>query len=461
MLKVKTQYYFFAGLLVAILPYCYLCFFAQPGADDFVYAYHFQTENYLDLLGQNYVGWNGRYTSNIFSYLNPIGFGSFFGYKLVSLVMIFLLVCSNFFLIKQVFYLETNFFQTTCSLILSLLFLHNMPIISEGIYWYTGAVIYLLGIVLFLFYFGFLIRELRFNSGILSRLFLTFLLGFCCGFNEVLTLLIVFVLGLISFIFHKNKLENRDFINMQFGVAVFFASIMIFAPGNNIRGSAYFDSHNLSHSIFYTGLQVVRFSLLWLASIPLLASSVLFYWKNRSLSKRYSWFGGSFYLNRWISLSMLFAIIFICVFPPYWATGILGQHRTLNVAYAIFLPIWFINLSVWFNSFGERSLFRFSKKRQLLFGLLFVVGIVFTGNGYNSIKDAFSSSAVQYNIEMNSRFSLLTKEIKGACDSLGLKPLSNQPKCLLEPNLTENPKDWKNQAYNLYFRKDSIKIYIR
>tara|TARA_B100000809_G_scaffold81337_2_gene79645 strand:+ start:1390 stop:1569 length:180 start_codon:yes stop_codon:yes gene_type:complete len=34
-----------------------------------------------------------------------------------------------------------------------------------------------------------------------------------------------------------------------------------------------------------------------------------------------------------------------------------------------------------------------------------------------------------------------------------------QPKCLFVSDISEDPLDWKNQAYNLYFRKDFVKIY--
>ena len=55
----KKQHIFLFGLLLAIFTYCYLCFFANPVADDFVFAYHFQETNFVELLKNAYLGWNG------------------------------------------------------------------------------------------------------------------------------------------------------------------------------------------------------------------------------------------------------------------------------------------------------------------------------------------------------------------------------------------------------------------
>jgi hypothetical protein len=41
------------------------------------------------------------------------------------------------------------------------------------------------------------------------------------------------------------------------------------------------------------------------------------------------------------------------------------------------------------------------------------------------------------------------------------KPIKTKPKCLFTSDITTNPKDWKNKAYNLYFCQDSLQIYIK
>ncbi len=460
MQKVKKEQLFLFGLFLAILPYLYLCVFSNPSADDFVFAYYFQTRDYFEILKDTFLGWNGRYASNVFAYLNPIGFDSFLGYKIVPLLMILLFLISSFYFVKQLFFNQKSIVKISISLVLGLLFFHNMPIISEGVYWYTGAVIYSLGIIVFQFYIGFLIHVIRNKKRKISYVTLTVLLFLACGFNEVLTLLIVFLLGVVALLFVKNRLAFKELIIGQLVLAIVFSSVLIFAPGNSLRGEAYVEAHHFSSSFLASILQVARFSFLWVASIPLLIASFFYYEINKSLKKELKLFQESFYLNRWISLLSLFTVIFICVFPPYWATGILGQHRTLNVGYAFFLPIWFINLTVWMNYYQDKLQLNVSSKNKLILGFVFLLGVMFTGNGFNALNDVFSGNATQYNIELTRRFKSIQNNSEVNSKAIKLEPLTQKPRCLFVSEISSNPKDWRNEAYNLYFRKDSTEIYL-
>lgn len=141
MKKISTTTIFTFFLFLGILPYVYLCFFANPSADDFVFAHLFQTRNYFQLLKGTYLAWSGRFTSNALIYLNPISFNSFFAYKLMALSMLFFQFFSIYFLLRQFFTQLKKQEIVVYSSILLLCYLHNMPTLAEGFYWYTGAVI--------------------------------------------------------------------------------------------------------------------------------------------------------------------------------------------------------------------------------------------------------------------------------------------------------------------------------
>ncbi len=448
-------------LLLAILPYCYLSFFTNPSADDFGFAVQSQKYDLLLLIKQTYLYWNGRYVSNVFIYLNPIAQESYFGYKLVSFALILLLGLANFLFIRQLLSKNKKQNQLIISFILSLLFMHNMPIISEGLYWFTGTVIYLLGIITALFYFTFLIKTVRENKKGGYPFFLLLLLFLTCGFNEVLTLLMVFILLVVSAIFYKKKLKGKKVIFTQFICAVLFAALVVFSPGNEYREVAYQNAHNFSHSFLYSLMQVGRFSLLWIGSIPLVAASFLYFQFNRKMRQENELFKNSFYLTRWTSLLILFALIFICVFPAYWATGILGQHRTLNVAYFFFLIMWFINLSVWYNYYQEKLRFALNDKIMTTLSMFFIVGLVFTNNGYNAISDIFSGSANSYNEQLLNRFTTLKEARQLNKSTITITKLMAQPKSLFVSEITNNPKDWTTQGYMLYFKIEDKKLVIQ
>tara|TARA_B100000809_G_C15137470_1_gene531329 strand:+ start:85 stop:1524 length:1440 start_codon:yes stop_codon:yes gene_type:complete len=460
MKKINKSYTLLFILIVAILPYCYLCFFANPISDDFSLATQVQQNDFFEIVYEQYFIRNGRYVSSSLSFLNPIGFNSFFGYKLMSLLLIVVTFLSALFFINQLLYFRSKVFKVTTSLILFLMFFQNMPIISEGIYWYTGSVIYTLGTFVFLFYSGFFIKFLRKELEGYRLALLTFLLFISCGFNEVLTLLIVFVLGVVTFVCFQKDFKLKKVVLWQFIFACLFAAILIVAPGNAVRGNSYSESHRFLYSLSYSIMQVGRFTALWIASIPLIAASLLYYFLNKNLALENQLFKDSFYLNRRTSLFLLFSIIFICVFPAYWATGLLGQHRTLNVAYFFFIIMWFINLTVWYNYYYHRVKInvRENVKVYLIIGLL--VGLCFTGNGYNALEDIFEGTASSFNKEHQDRFKTLSGAKGSNVKYLFLLPIKSKPKCLFVSDITNDSKHWINQAYNMYFRVDSLDIYL-
>ncbi|MBL4668449.1 MAG: hypothetical protein JKY30_04220, partial [Flavobacteriales bacterium] len=89
------------------------------------------------------------------------------------------------------------------------------------------------------------------------------------------------------------------------------------------------------------------------------------------------------------------------------------------------------------------------------FSIFLLIGILFTGNGFNVLDDIFSGSASQYNKQLKNRFTNLRGYPKGKRKVVAILPLKVYPKCLFVSDITDNPKDWTNQAYNLYFRIDS------
>ncbi|OFY93648.1 MAG: hypothetical protein A3K10_12565 [Bacteroidetes bacterium RIFCSPLOWO2_12_FULL_31_6] len=459
--KINLPHLFLFFLFLAILPYCYLSFFCQPIAEDFGFASYYQQSNFFELLKNSYCKMNGRYIANILMYLNPISFNNYLGYKLVPFLMIVLMVIGNILMVKEVFYFLPKIKQLIMAMMLSLLYFQNMPIISEGLYWYTAAVIYQGGIICSVFYITLFIKLIRNKNKntLIGKTILTGLLFITCGFNEVLTLLICFSLLIATIIVFLNKNDKRKGVLLQFIFSIIFASLMVFSPGNIVREAMYQNNNNISHSFFFSLLQIIRFSFYWIFSLALISASIIYLsihqqWKERSL-----WLKNSFYLNKWVSLLMLFTIIFICVFPAYWATGILGQHRTLNVAYFFFLMMWFINLSVWFNAVSWIKKVNLSKKLINGVSLLFILGILFMGNGYHALIDIFSGSAQEFNTQLNKRHETLLNATKTNPKKI-IFPPTVKPKTLFVIEISKDSKFWTNRGYNTFFQLDSIDIYV-
>jgi hypothetical protein len=450
----KTTWLFLISLLLLFIPYIYISQYASPVADDFIYAARGRENPLLGLLIHQYLGWSGRYCANILVFINPIAYNSFLIYKLVPVVLIVLIILSHLFFVASLMGKHQNRMQSVIiALLISGLFLYQMPILSEGIYWYTGAVTYQLATVFVTFYISLLIRYtqgwLLFNSKVIHIGLLTLLLIAGIGFNEVHLIALALFAGISLFVVMKKKLQHRTFFMYLFVITFVFSCMMFFAPGNENRASMAVSNHRFLYSLALSFAQVIRFFLDWTSSIPLLIVSFLYYFLNRKLSENNPLFSVSFYVSPFYSTVMLFVVIFIAVFPPYWATGMLGQHRTLNVAYHLFLICWFINLTVFFNFYKNELAGIKTLNTKIQGGLLVVtvVALFFSKNGYDVLTDLFYGKARAFDKQMTARYA----QLKSPADTIYFNPIQDPPKSLFLYDVKDDPADWLNRSYTMYF----------
>jgi hypothetical protein len=450
----RHTWLFLISVLLLFVPYLYISRYACPVADDFVCAANGKTNSLLSLQLSQYLGWSGRYSANILIFLNPLVYNSFSIYKLVPVVLIVLLVLSNLFFVRTLIGKDQTGLQSfIISLLFSLLFFYQMPILSEGIYWYTGSVTYQLATVFVMLYLGLLIRYTRgwliLKSRIIHISALTLLLIISIGFNEVDMLALVLFGCTSLFVVVKNKLHYQPLFIYLFVITIVFSGILFFAPGNENRANQALNNHRFFYSLGMSFAQIIRFFLDWVSSIPLLALSFLYYFLNKKLSESNRLFSVSFYLSPFYTTALLFIVIFIAVFPPYWATGMLGQHRTLNVAYYLFLFLWFINLTVCFNFYKNElpAIKPMNRQLQATLLMVIVVAICFSKNGYDLLTDIFYGKAKAFDEQMTAR----NAQLKLPGDTVYFHPIQDPPKSLFLYDVKEDPANWLNQSYNLYF----------
>lgn len=450
--RYKWLYLFF--LIVLITPYIYISRYANPVADDFIYSERGRRNGVISEAIGEYAGWSGRYTSNILIFLNPLSFNSFTGYKLAGVLIIILLLISSYYFVNILFQRQIeNYTTLIIAFLITALFLNQMPVLSEGIYWYTGMVNYQLGNVATSVYIGLLIQYCRenflFKSKLIHTLFISGLLIICMGFNEVLMIVLDLFALICLFISRKHNLPEKQFFLYSFILTITCSLLLILAPGIEIRSGLGINNHRFLPALFFSFAQVVRFFFEWISSFPLLLLSVLYYFLHKELMQKNILWKRSFYLTPLYSSMLLFTIIFIAVFVPYWATGILGQHRTVNVAYYLFLICWFINLSVYFN-FYEKQLeiirpMNQQLKKWILFGVF--VSLMVTKNGYDLLTDLFYGKARSFELQMQQRIA----QVQTAMDTVYFQPITDPPKTLFLYDIKPEPGHWLNQAYNIYF----------
>jgi len=310
----------------------YAGFYSFPAGDDYCYA--FQTNNEADLFSRiinEYETGNGRYISNLFVFNNPIAYGRFWLYHLVPLILlVFALFCiyrmCRKFITCSPF---TAFLIALASLAVIVL---QQPEISESIYWYTGAVTYFPAGCLAWLIFSFLPDP----RNVKKAIFIGLLSLIIIGFNEsIMQVALVF-----AFLFFLNLIINRKLnSNHIIPVAIVVAAslVVILSPGNSAREELFSGNQQLLKAVTWSFLQSVRFTCWYLLhpSVILLTVAVVFFPLEKYISESVKKIKPFFYLI------LIFTVLYLAAFAPYYFTGVLGQHRTYNLAGMLFYPLYF------------------------------------------------------------------------------------------------------------------------
>lgn len=470
----RVAYRILLGAAVLSLAlFAWLARYAHPMGDDWSYARMGIDHHLLPWLKDQYFTWNGRYFSNILVGSSPLmlGLEEVWLYRTIPLLLILLTWWSYHRLVAALLNgAAERPFVFAGGLLFTALYFHGMPDIGEGLYWYTGAVTYLIGTVLLLVHLSLFAGHFRGDHplGRTVHVLLELVTAIAVvGSSEVHMLLLVGIHA-IALVVHwrrGRRPDGREWAAVA--VVLCCAAFMYMAPGNAVR-SSYFDTkHEFWRSLGWSILQTARFGLewIWVLAIP----SLLYIPLSRSWAERYAPFRNAFGFTPLGSTVALAGVIFLCVFPAYWNTGILGQHRTVNVAYAFFLPLWFINLTAWANrpprmfsrawfidfvAYTNRSPRLFSRQRphwMTSLGLALVsIALIVSHNGGRAMEDLTTGTAAAFDAQMTARYALIEAS-RASQGPIELPPITAKPEALYLYDITDDPTFWANRAYGLYF----------
>jgi hypothetical protein len=416
--------------MFVVLPFLLISlngFFAFPMGDDYTYALMGRKADLWTISVNEYNTWNGRFISNLLVVLNPIRWDNLILYRLIPAMLFLLFCCSIWALIRRFIRIQQNGLIASMFVVL---YIQGMPIVSEGLYWYTGSVTYLVGIIFFNYwiYFVFLVENNKRNWSFLFLLL-------AAGCNEVLAIWCVLISALLIVKGNRSKFAAATFL-----LACATFCFIYFAPGNNVRASYFPNNHDFLHSSWMTFLQILRFSMKWLFSLTnlLLVLAILAFEPFRYVIEEHS---HSRKLLFWIGVIFIL-LLASSIFPAYWSTGIMGQHRTVNLSYEVFL---FAEMLI--ISFIAQKLKRLGEFRiYVLLGLF--LSFFLTGNIGAITADLVTGRSRNFSIQMENRLDDFREKKLKAC----FPAISNAPKSLLNYELTMDTTNFKNTCYWDFFQ---------
>jgi hypothetical protein len=403
----RTLFRLFTLLLIgSLFKYLWLAGYAHPVADDFCYAAKSRGASLWAWSHSEWMYWNGRYASNLLMAQGPLSWSADLlpGYRAVPIALMAFTFLGCWFLLRRITrHAFTTGQELLGALIFLVLYLNLMPDIGEGFYWYTGAITYQLGSILFLVHLGLLFGEqFKGIAGAIVFLLNVLLAVIIVGMDEIHMLLMVGLhLGRTGWLLWRHS--NGVFSALvQFIAVCAGAALMYLAPGNAVRGAMFSDTHLLFHSLGMSALQAVRFIGIWVLSPALLALSALYVPVHHMLKKRCP---EMLRVSPWIAAALPVLLVMACTFPAYWSTGLLGQHRTINVACIFFVPLWFLNLSLWLERKPLREMAAMQlPPRMLGIGMLLaILSLNLTHNGFAAYVDLFGGRAANYDRVMLQR----------------------------------------------------------
>jgi hypothetical protein len=453
-------------LLLLLARHVWVAAYIHPYADDLTYAVTGRESGLLERLCLEFNHWNGRYFSNILVLRGPMIQGMERGlplYRLIPVVLLLLCISAAYMALRAAFpNTLTRMLSLLCALAFAVLFVHLMPHAGEGLYWYTGAVTYLLPNIFMLLNVSVLLR-CRDSGNNMSRWLLVaasaILIAAIVGSNEV-SMVHVLIVQSAALILGRNSGMRNVLIGLLIW-ALLCSCLVYFAPGNAVREAHFINTREPFRTLVYSGAQTIRFTGLWLLSPVFLLASILVIQWGRGLPQNDPFRIFLHHTSRWLAMTLPLVAVFVAMALPYWGTGILGQHRTVNAALFMFLPLVWLTLLVWdaqvFQRLG-RSLVPQNRPLRIVALVIVAFALLFLRQDGAVTADLWSGTLSHYDAQCTERYAQVQDAIHSGADTLELDLFHDPPRSLKVLDLSADPSHFMNRGLVLYFGGEELLI---
>jgi hypothetical protein len=490
-IDIKKMFYILLALyLLSIIPLLAAGFYDFPSADDFSFAASSRniwvsTHNIFAVFAEaaatsagKYMTWQGTYTSIFFMALQPAVFGVR-AYAVTPFIMTGMLTFSVFYFVRTVFRcfdMGNVYASGSIAIIILEVILQGMVNPVEGLYWYNGAVHYILPFGFMLFLLGLLIsirdKCIRNDSRHMRReMILAVICAAFTGGGNLVSGLIMALLA-VSFItlgiIRGRSGQNRSADIICLCYLVFFV-LNIIAPGNYVRSKSASGMPALKAIAvaFYDALaKPVESWTTWFLAAGLVMAVPLIW---HCIPCRKNWF--RFPILVALYSYCLLAAAFV---PGLYSVGNSDAGRIQDLIWLLYICLLFINEAYilgWIKAqcaadvmtsegmYADRKL-SVNQSVTLTAAMAFIIfglGLTFIPSPEKflssaAIYEVMSGQAGQYRSQMLER----NKVLESGEKDIVFTGITVQPHLLYHSDITEDKDDWTNAAMARFYGKDSV-----
>lgn len=444
-------------------------YFNHPVADDYTNANSLinilpeeSQDNYTftDILiaipkqaAHTYETWQGTYFANFLFFINPT-LVSTNAYKITMLfVQVFWILGTWYFFASLP---KHNTKQYLANIKLFLIFMIfsilSMYSLGEGLYWFTGSILYIIPFTLSLIFFGVLIRLFRHRTK--SLIASSFALAIALGGTSYVTGLVVGFILLILVIFqYYTKSKHRLLISFLFATFCIGFAFNVFCPGNFARIDSY-EKVSLLQTIGYAlgnAYEMSKYIMFNTLLIPLLfltISPISVIVQNITLPK----------VKRPSLLIILSILCFIATFIPMaYSYGTPYQETRVKNIQLLYLSIMIAGF-VFYYLYSQKLNLKHDKHHSINYDLIslilscIMVAAINPNNisGLVLLDDIFYGKSYSYDICMD----IIENELKQPNDKAKISNCEVYPSSLHYYRMTQD--GWQTEAMEKYYHKQII-----
>ena len=403
-------------IILALLPFIILAFFAHPSpTDDYSYVLKAKEMGFGPAFKDWYINWTGRFTMVAFLALSDYALANIFFYRFTLIVFIVLFPVLFYVLISLIDPFKKPSYNLWITAIVNVLYYSLIPKVSEDLYWYAGVVCYQLSNIFILLYLIFLLLATRHEKYRILYVIAGCIFSIAAVGTNEMTMVMVLMFNICIFFFLR---KQYTFLYVILLVTILASAVLLLSPGNSNRTGLFQNTFNITTGINLTVLGIGLYSWKWLPlTVIVLLVGFWFFSKSKILMANIS--GNFFQSFSIINLAIILVLVIgSAFFLPAYSSGQLPNPRAFHcvlLPYLLFclygalyliqvLPIEKVKAFFSVNFFSIAILM----VSALL--MLFIPRKYAVNNYKDAISDLTSGMARDFDKEMNKKYIDIEKQ---------------------------------------------------